>query len=165
MTAACTAAHRQPRQREDTGAQFPDYARSGLSHRFKLCPFPNGLDFRNATVEPPNYHVLLAPLERVRSRWRRRELALPAAGAYIPTAYAAKAARDAEVPISRSLGTERLYLRVAVADDAPAVHAAVIASWTELSRVLDWAQGHSPLSKRPSRGSTTGSPASKIVPN
>jgi RimJ/RimL family protein N-acetyltransferase len=51
---------------------------------------------------------------------------------------------DAKVPISRSLGTERLYLRVAVADDAPVVHAAVIASWTELSRVLDWAQGAQP---------------------
>ena len=51
---------------------------------------------------------------------------------------------DAKVPISRSLGTERLYLRVAVADDAPAVNAAVIASWTELSPVLDWAQGAQP---------------------
>jgi ribosomal-protein-serine acetyltransferase len=51
---------------------------------------------------------------------------------------------DAKVLISRRLETERLYLRVAVADDAPAVHAAVIASWTELSRVLDWAQGAQP---------------------
>jgi RimJ/RimL family protein N-acetyltransferase len=50
----------------------------------------------------------------------------------------------AKVPISRSLGTERLYLRVAMADDAPAVHAAVIASWAELSPVLDWAQGAQP---------------------
>ncbi len=51
---------------------------------------------------------------------------------------------DAKVPISRSLETERLYLRGAVADDAPAVNAAVIASWTELSPVLDWAQGAQP---------------------
>ena len=51
---------------------------------------------------------------------------------------------DAKVPISRSLRTERLYLRVAVVDDAPAVHAAITASWTELSRVLDWAQGAQP---------------------
>jgi len=51
---------------------------------------------------------------------------------------------DAKVPISRSLGTERLYLRGAVADDAPAVNAAIIASWTELSRCMDWAQGAQP---------------------
>jgi ribosomal-protein-serine acetyltransferase len=51
---------------------------------------------------------------------------------------------DAKVPISRSLETERLYLRGAVADDAPAVNAAVIESWTELSPVLDWAQGAQP---------------------
>ena len=51
---------------------------------------------------------------------------------------------DAKVPISRSLETERLYLRGAVADDAPAVNAAVVASWTELSPVLDWAQGAQP---------------------
>jgi ribosomal-protein-serine acetyltransferase len=51
---------------------------------------------------------------------------------------------DAKVPISRSLETERLYLRGAVADDASAVNAAVIASWTELSPVLDWAQGAQP---------------------
>lgn len=31
-----------------------------------------------------------------------------------------------------------------MADDAPAVNAAVIASWTELSPVLDWAQGAQP---------------------
>ncbi len=54
---------------------------------------------------------------------------------------------DAKVPISRSLETERLYLRGAVADDAPAVNAAVIASWTELSPVLDWAQGAQPTIK------------------
>src|SRR5262249_13785252 len=47
--------HRQPRQREDTGAQFPDYARSGLSHPgSNFCPFPKELDFRNAIGEPPN---------------------------------------------------------------------------------------------------------------
>jgi RimJ/RimL family protein N-acetyltransferase len=51
---------------------------------------------------------------------------------------------DAKVPISRSLGTERLYLRGAVAHDAPAVNAAIIASWTELSRSMDWAQGTQP---------------------
>ena len=51
---------------------------------------------------------------------------------------------DAKVPISRSLGTKRLYLRCAVADDAPAVNAAIIASWTELSRCMDWAQGAQP---------------------
>ena len=50
----------------------------------------------------------------------------------------------AKVLISRSLETERLHLRGAVADDAPAVNAAVIASWTELSPVLDWAQGAQP---------------------
>ncbi|WP_283813478.1 GNAT family N-acetyltransferase [Bradyrhizobium sp. AUGA SZCCT0177] len=51
---------------------------------------------------------------------------------------------DGNVPISRSLGTERLYLRGAVADDAPAMNAAIIVSWTELSRWMDWAQGTQP---------------------
>jgi RimJ/RimL family protein N-acetyltransferase len=51
---------------------------------------------------------------------------------------------DTKFPISRSLETERLYLRGAVADDAPAVNAAVIASWTELSRWMDWAQRAQP---------------------
>ena len=51
---------------------------------------------------------------------------------------------DAKLTISRSLETERLYLRGAVADDAPAVNAAVIASWTELARWMDWAQGAQP---------------------
>ena len=51
---------------------------------------------------------------------------------------------DAKVPISRSLETERLYLRGAVAEDVPAVRAALIASWTELSRYLSWAQGAPP---------------------
>jgi ribosomal-protein-serine acetyltransferase len=50
----------------------------------------------------------------------------------------------AKVPIPRRLETERLYLRVAAAEDVPAVHAAVIASWTELSRYLSWAQGAPP---------------------
>jgi RimJ/RimL family protein N-acetyltransferase len=48
---------------------------------------------------------------------------------------------DKRVPISRRLETKRLCLRLAAADDAPAVHAAVLASWIELSPVLDWAQG------------------------
>jgi RimJ/RimL family protein N-acetyltransferase len=51
---------------------------------------------------------------------------------------------DGKVPISRSLGTERLCLRGALADDAPAVNAAVIASWTELSLWMEWAQGAKP---------------------
>jgi RimJ/RimL family protein N-acetyltransferase len=51
---------------------------------------------------------------------------------------------DAKSSILRSLGTERLYLRGAVAGDAPAVNAAVIASWTELSRWMEWAQGAQP---------------------
>jgi RimJ/RimL family protein N-acetyltransferase len=50
----------------------------------------------------------------------------------------------AKVPIPRRLETERLYLRVAAADDVPAGHAAIIASWTELSRYLSWAQGAPP---------------------
>ncbi len=51
---------------------------------------------------------------------------------------------DAKLPISRTLRTERLNLRGAVAEDAPAVNAAIIASWTELSRWMDWAQGAQP---------------------
>ena len=51
---------------------------------------------------------------------------------------------DRKVPVSRSLGTERLCLRGALADDAPAVNAAVIASWTELSLWMEWAQGAKP---------------------
>jgi RimJ/RimL family protein N-acetyltransferase len=46
--------------------------------------------------------------------------------------------------IARRLATERLCLRAAEADDAPAVNAAVLASWTELSRWMDWAQGVRP---------------------
>ncbi len=51
---------------------------------------------------------------------------------------------DVKFPVSRSLTTERLYLRRAGADDARAVNAAVVASWTELSRWMDWAQGAQP---------------------
>ena len=51
---------------------------------------------------------------------------------------------EAKFRIPRSLETERLYLRGAVADDARAVNAAVIASWTELADWMDWAQGTQP---------------------
>jgi RimJ/RimL family protein N-acetyltransferase len=51
---------------------------------------------------------------------------------------------DGEAPIARSLATERLCLRGAVADDAPAMNAAVLASWSELSRWMEWAQGVKP---------------------
>jgi len=46
--------------------------------------------------------------------------------------------------ISRSLGTERLCLRGALTDDASAMNAAVIESWVELSRWMEWAQGAKP---------------------
>jgi hypothetical protein len=46
--------------------------------------------------------------------------------------------------ISRSLGTERLCLRGALTDDASAMNAAVIESWVELSRWVEWAQGAKP---------------------
>jgi RimJ/RimL family protein N-acetyltransferase len=51
---------------------------------------------------------------------------------------------DAKAPISRNLRTERLHLRGAVADDAHAVNAAILASWAELSRWMEWAQGTRP---------------------
>jgi len=51
---------------------------------------------------------------------------------------------DAKVPIPRRLETERLYLRIAAAEDVPAGHAALIASWSELSRYLSWAHGAPP---------------------
>jgi RimJ/RimL family protein N-acetyltransferase len=51
---------------------------------------------------------------------------------------------DAKVPMSRSLKTERLHLRGATADDASAMNAAVMASWTELSHWMEWAQGTQP---------------------
>lgn len=47
-------------------------------------------------------------------------------------------------PIPRRLDTERLLLHCAGADDAPDVHAAIIASWAELSRWMYWAQGGQP---------------------
>jgi RimJ/RimL family protein N-acetyltransferase len=46
--------------------------------------------------------------------------------------------------MSRSLKTERLHLRGATADDASAMNAAVMASWTELSHWMEWAQGTQP---------------------
>jgi RimJ/RimL family protein N-acetyltransferase len=51
---------------------------------------------------------------------------------------------DGKPSMARSLATERLCLRGAEADDAPAVNAAVLASWTELSRWMEWAQGVRP---------------------
>lgn len=42
------------------------------------------------------------------------------------------------------LGTERLCLRGALTDDASAMNAAVIESWVELSRWMEWAQGAKP---------------------
>jgi RimJ/RimL family protein N-acetyltransferase len=47
-------------------------------------------------------------------------------------------------PIPRRLETERLHLRVDAAEDVPAVHAALVASWMELSPYLNWAQGPPP---------------------
>ena len=46
--------------------------------------------------------------------------------------------------ISRSLGTDRLCLRGALTDNASAMNAAVIESWVELSRWMEWAQGAKP---------------------
>lgn len=51
---------------------------------------------------------------------------------------------DRKSSIARSLATERLCLRGAEVDDAPAVNAAVRASWTELSGWMEWAQGVKP---------------------
>jgi ribosomal-protein-serine acetyltransferase len=51
---------------------------------------------------------------------------------------------DVTAPISRRLETERLLLRCGVAADAPAVHAAIVTSWVELSCWMDWAQGPQP---------------------
>jgi len=51
---------------------------------------------------------------------------------------------DGEAAIARSLATERLCLRGAEPDDAPAVNAAILASWTELSSWMEWAQGIKP---------------------
>ena len=66
--------HRQPRQREDTGAQFPDYARSGLSHpSSNFCPFPKRVRLPQCYHQPaklqkhcsPNYHVPSWPFGEV----------------------------------------------------------------------------------------------------
>jgi ribosomal-protein-serine acetyltransferase len=51
---------------------------------------------------------------------------------------------DGNTSIARSLATERLCVRGAEVDDAPAVHAAILASWTELTRWMTWAQGERP---------------------
>lgn len=51
---------------------------------------------------------------------------------------------DLKLPLSRSLETERLHIRGAMAEDAPAVNAAIITSWTELSPYMNWAQGPQP---------------------
>jgi hypothetical protein len=51
---------------------------------------------------------------------------------------------DGEAAIARSLATERLCLRGAEPDDAPAVNAAILASWTERSSWMEWAQGVKP---------------------
>jgi hypothetical protein len=83
--AACTAGASSARPREDIGAQFPDYARSGLSHpSSNFCLFPKESDFRNVICERPNCKALLAklydPLEtsrclRIRQLW---EMPVPA---------------------------------------------------------------------------------------